>query len=103
MRVLFTIAALLGLTLAGCGRSDEDAVTDYCRGRLACVVDPGTSPTALAACKTEYLSPTGTPQEQCLKTAKAVCVGNCYHAHGCGVFYQNDPCSCDLEGYDCPE
>jgi hypothetical protein len=103
MRSVIPVVVLVVVALAGCGRSDEDAVKDYCTGRLSCGVDPNTSQAALEACQEEYLHPTtGTPQEQCVTRARAVCIGDCYHDNGCGVFYQNDPCTCDLEGYDCP-
>ncbi|MBI5477808.1 MAG: hypothetical protein HY906_03065 [Deltaproteobacteria bacterium] len=103
MRVVVIAAVLLALGTPGCGRSTEDSVTDYCRGRLACGIDPDESAAGLTACKERYLSPEGSAHDQCVTTETAACLGDCYHAHGCGIFDMNDPCACDLKDHDCPE
>jgi hypothetical protein len=98
MRLAITAAVLLALGALGCGRSSQDAVNDYCHARIYCAVDNKSVP----ECVTENLTPGGDPHHQCSVTAKAVCMGNCYDDHGCGIFDVNNPCNCDHADDGCP-
>ena len=89
------LALSLLVSAAGCGRSDHEVITEYCRGLAYCGIYNWTAGD-VDACVEEHEHPTtGTEREQCLTTEIAVCVGNCLHAKGCTVFDQNDPCSCE--------
>ncbi len=102
MKAALAAAALLALVAAGCGRSAHDAIVDYCRGLLSCGVDTTPNET-LGSCEDKYLSPGGSAHDQCVTKEQAVCLGNCYDDHGCGIFIQNDPCACESQDYGCPK
>jgi len=103
MSRLLVAAALAALALGGCGHSQHESITEYCRGRLSCGIDPSGSQAVLDACIARYEDVDGSPQEQCYATHVVACVGECYRDKGCTVFMQNDPCSCEIKDYGCPE
>ena len=100
---LAAVAALiLVVSLGGCGRSDHEVITEYCRALAECGIQ-GTSAADVNACIDKNENPTGTAHEQCFTRELTVCLGNCYHAHGCTIFDENDPCSCQRKDYGCPD
>jgi hypothetical protein len=104
MRTFVILFALLLAGAAGCGRSQHESITNYCRGRLGCGIDPGGSEPELNACVDKYENPTGTAPEQCYAIHLAACLGDCFKDHGgCAIFDVNDPCNCELEDYGCPQ
>jgi hypothetical protein len=90
------------LSLAGCDRSTDEAINDYCHGRITCWVDEPSSD-ALESCLDTYATPEGDAHEQCAERAKAACLGNCYDDRGCGIFDVNDPCGCSRADRGCPQ
>ena len=101
--LVLVAAALLFVSIAGCGRSEHTSITDYCRGRAGCGIDPGQTQAEVNLCISRYEDPDGSAHDECFTTHLAACLGDCYHRHGCGIFDQNDPCSCELNDYGCPE
>ncbi len=95
------VALVSVVSLGGCGRSDHEVLVEYCRGLAYCGIYDWTA-VDVNSCIEQHEHATGTEHEQCMTRELAVCVGNCLHAHGCAVFDQNDPCSCEREDFGCP-